>query len=88
MPQDPHTWNVKRDVDLSHLLMTLMTLGAFFGWALHQEARFVAAESSIAQLKSNQSDILNLINQQHAETRQDVKDVSTKLDALISGRRP
>jgi len=87
MTQDPHPWNVKKDVDLSHLLMTLMTLGAFFGWALHQEARFVAAESSISQLKSNQADILNLINQQHAETRQDVRDVSNKLDALISRRQ-
>jgi hypothetical protein len=86
MNSEPHTWNVKRDVDLSHLLMTLMTLGAFFGWALHQEARFVAAESAITQLKGNQAEILNLINQQHTETRQDIKDVSAKLDALI-GRR-
>ena len=46
----------------------------------------MAAESSISQLKSNQADILNLINQQHAETRQDVKDIGSKLDALIDRR--
>jgi hypothetical protein len=86
-PASPVAWGVKKEIDLGHLLMTLMTLGAFFGWALHQEGRFVAAESAITELKNNKIDLMLLINQQHNETRQDLKDVSDKLDALTARGR-
>ena len=86
-PNAPVPWGVKREIDLGHLLMSLMTLGALFGWALHQEGRFVAAEAAIAELQKGRQDMLTLINQQHVETRQDLKGVSDKLDALIEGRR-
>ena len=80
------SWGLKREIDIGHLLMTLMTLGAFFGWALRQEGRFVAVETGITELRKDRSDTLTLINQQHTETRQDIKELSVKFDLILERR--
>lgn len=74
--QEKRPWHLDRTVSLSHIITTVSAIGAALIFASKLDTRVSLLEQSSAQQQREVSDFKLAV-------RQDLRDISTKLDRLI-----
>lgn len=74
--KEKRPWHLDRTVSLSHIITTVSAIGAALIFASKLDTRVSLLEQSATQQQRDVSDF-------KAAVRQDLRDISTKLDRLI-----
>ena len=84
--RDDSNWHLDKKVNVSHIIATLMLAGAIFAWGSKIEQRIALVEASAA--RQEQVDVAQNAEARRyaAEMRDDIRELSRKMDKLIESR--
>ena len=80
-------WHIKREVDLSSLLVLISLLAGFFVYALHQENRMTTTENEVKQEHDTNVRQDQERQRQWEEIRSDLKALNEKTDRILETRK-
>jgi hypothetical protein len=84
--QDDGAWHLDKKVNISHIIATLTLAGAIFAWGSKIEQRVALMEAA----SHRQSQVDQAQDQEFrryvVEMREDIRDLSRKIDKLIEAR--
>ena len=85
-PQEDSAWHLDKKVNLSHIVATLMLAAAIFTWGSKIEQRIALVESAaVRQAQVDQSQDQEF-RRSVVEMREDIRELSRKIDKLIDSR--
>lgn len=84
--RDDGAWHLDKKVNISHIIATLMLAAAIFTWGSEIEQRIALVEASAA--RQEQVDVAQNAEARRytAEMRDDIRELSRKIDKLIESR--
>lgn len=86
-PQEPEaSWHLDKKVNISHILATLTLAAAIFTWGSKIEQRVALVESSTARQAQVDQAQDREFRRYVVEMREDVREMSRKIDKLIESR--
>lgn len=86
-PQDADTaWHLDKKVNISHILATLTLAVAIFTWGSKIEQRIALVEASAVRQQAVDQAQDQEFRRSVVEMREDIRDLSRKIDKLIETR--
>lgn len=86
-PQEPETsWHLDKKVNISHILATLTLAAAIFTWGSKIEQRVALVEASTARQAQVDQAQDQEFRRYVVEMRENVREMSRKIDKLIESR--
>jgi len=84
--QDDGAWHLDKKVNISHIIATLTLAGAIFAWGSKIEQRVALVESAAVRQQAIDQAQDQEFRRYVVEMRDDIRDLSRKIDKLIESR--
>lgn len=83
---DDGAWHLDKKVNISHIIATLMLAAAIFTWGSNIEQRVALVEATTARQEQVDTAQNAEARRYAVEVREDIRDLSRKIDKLIEAR--